>query len=612
MRHFLKHITILQLLFAVQLCMGQISPGKLSNAHADLEGISNCTQCHELGDRVTDQKCLACHTEINDLIRQDRGFHASSQVVSQDCVKCHSEHHGRNFDMVRFDTDNFNHDLTGYTLEGAHESVDCRECHQANNISNPIIRKREDTFLGLETDCLSCHDDFHQGQFSTNCLQCHTMEAFSPVTNFDHDQTDFPLRGEHAVVDCKECHQTVVVNGRETQQFSNLEFADCKACHQDPHNNQLPGTCTQCHVETSFEAFRGQGRFNHNRTGFELKGKHRTIDCFSCHAETSSPTQVFQDRAPVDASNCVACHADPHDNMYGQDCAQCHSEESFTTFNKNMDFFDHSVTDFDLEGMHVGVDCRECHKERFSTPIDFSECKNCHEDYHNGEFEKNGMSPDCKECHTLDKGFEFTTFTITDHEKSDFPLEGAHVATPCFACHVDEASDRWTFANLGTSCVDCHNNIHEDYLDPKFIPNNDCTSCHGSDTWDMVNFDHSQTNWELTGQHMQVSCSECHFEISDTNELISQKFSNLGTDCASCHDNVHGSSFEINGITECSRCHVTTSWFPEKFDHDTTRFPLTGRHEEVDCRLCHEATNDEGEEVIIYKLNKLNCIDCHS
>ncbi len=35
-----------------QFVYGQISPGDLSNAHKDLEGMSNCTKCHVLGDKV--------------------------------------------------------------------------------------------------------------------------------------------------------------------------------------------------------------------------------------------------------------------------------------------------------------------------------------------------------------------------------------------------------------------------------------------------------------------------------------------------------------------------------------------------------------------------------
>ena len=605
------YLHIIIILSCTQIGLAQISPGELTTAHAKLEGMSNCTQCHELGSKVTDQKCLSCHTEIRSLITKNRGFHANSQVKNQACVKCHSEHHGRNFDMIRFNETNFNHDRAGYTLEGAHKNVDCRECHAPENIANSDIRKRNDTYLGLDTKCLSCHDDFHQGSLSNDCLSCHNMDSFLPVTQFDHNTADFKLKGEHKTVDCKECHKTVSKNGRDFQQFTDIAFEDCKACHNDPHDNQLPGNCAQCHNETAFSSFSGKGNFNHNRTNFDLKGAHKKVDCFSCHAPSSNPLRVFQDNIATKVNNCVACHEDPHENKYGQDCAKCHSEESFLAL-KDMDFFDHTITDFPLEGMHTDVDCRACHVKRFADPIDFSACKNCHDDYHNQEFAKNGISPDCKECHSLQKGFDYTSFTISDHQKTDFPLEGAHIATPCFACHVDEASERWTFADLGSKCVDCHVDIHSDFIPKEYYPENDCASCHGSESWDMISFDHSSTNWPLTGRHNEISCKDCHFEISSTNEVISQNFSNLTTDCNSCHENIHDDSFAINGVTDCARCHVTNSWFPEKFDHNSTRFPLTGKHEEVDCKVCHETGNDKGEPVVIYKINKLNCIDCHS
>ncbi|MBT8256055.1 MAG: cytochrome c family protein, partial [Bacteroidia bacterium] len=597
---------ILFYLLGSSLLMAQISPGDLTKAHSKYEGMGNCTLCHELGAKVSSMKCLDCHSEIQSLLNQNKGFHSSSGVKGQDCFRCHSEHHGRNFEMIRFDTKSFDHKLTGYTLRGAHQQVDCRKCHAPSNITDNKLRGRQGTFLGLDQQCLSCHEDFHQGTLATNCLQCHTMDGFTPVVNFNHDETNFKLRGSHTTVDCKACHLTTEKNGKPFQQFTGMNFADCKACHSDPHNNQLPGTCNQCHTETSFSTFIGKRNFNHNRTGFELRGSHRSIDCFACHRSNTGLAGLFQDQVSGDENNCVQCHVDPHENKFGQDCSKCHAEESFFLL-KDMEFFDHNVTDYPLEGKHTTVDCKACHIERFSAPLDFSACMNCHTDYHNGEFAENGVSPDCAQCHNLEKGFSFTLFTIEDHQKTDFKLEGAHLATPCFACHVDERDQRWSFANKGERCTDCHENFHEDYLAAEFIPNNDCTSCHGSESWDMVTFNHDRTDWPLTGAHRAISCRECHFEISENKVIISQNFSNLSSDCASCHDNVHGEAFNVAGVTECSRCHVTNSWFPEKFDHNDTRFPLTGQHRNVDCKACHEINTRNNTKSIVYKLNKLDC-----
>jgi hypothetical protein len=74
----------------------QISPGELSKAHAHLEGVSNCTQCHAVGNQVTREKCLACHKEIKDNIAANKGYHASKEEKGKKCAACHTDHHGRN------------------------------------------------------------------------------------------------------------------------------------------------------------------------------------------------------------------------------------------------------------------------------------------------------------------------------------------------------------------------------------------------------------------------------------------------------------------------------------------------------------------------------------
>ncbi len=588
----------------------QISPGDLSQAHAKLEGMSKCTLCHDLGEKVSNKKCLECHDEIQVSLTKKSGYHASSTVVKKDCFECHSEHHGRKFDMVRFDQANFKHNITGYTLEGKHETVDCRKCHKPDNISDKDLKKRKKTFLGLDEKCLSCHDDIHQKTLSNDCMQCHTMKAFKPASQFDHDEAEYTLKGKHLEVDCIECHAVTTKNGQEFQQFTDLEFSDCKSCHEDPHNSQLIGQCIQCHTETSFSSFTGKGNFNHTETGFILKGKHTTIDCFSCHSKTSNPTTVFQDKVKTkNENNCVACHEDQHEGKYGTDCAKCHKESSFLSL-KKMDFFDHNVTAYPLEGKHIEVDCKQCHKKRFSTPINFTACNSCHDDYHTGEFKENNVSPDCIACHSLENGFDYSLYTLEQHQTTTFPLEGAHYATPCYVCHVSEDDKRWTFANLGSTCIDCHKDTHEGYISKKFYPEKDCTTCHSNDNWASVSFDHTRTKWPLTGEHKKVDCRSCHFE-DVSNDKFTQTFIGQETDCITCHENPHKKLFAISGVTDCIRCHATDSWFPKKFNHNNTSFPLKGKHEEIACNLCHTVDKEDGTTEIIYKLGKFECIDCH-
>ena len=66
----LRTYLILWLSLTAAIGFAQLSPGDLTTAHAKLEGMSNCTQCHDLGNKVTNARCLACHKELQSLITQ--------------------------------------------------------------------------------------------------------------------------------------------------------------------------------------------------------------------------------------------------------------------------------------------------------------------------------------------------------------------------------------------------------------------------------------------------------------------------------------------------------------------------------------------------------------
>lgn len=600
------YIIIFSLSFQTQV-LAQLSPGKLTTAHAELEGLRNCTECHTLGNKIDDNKCLACHEEIEGRIEKREGFHASTEVKGKECATCHSEHHGRNFDMVRFDQDNFDHDLTGYELTGAHVKIDCRECHQPDFIEDQELKVRKETFLGLEHDCISCHEDVHQNTLESNdCASCHSTEEFSPAVDFDHDETDYPLVGKHIEVDCIECHQKEIRNGKEFQHFADVEFANCNSCHDDVHNDQLGTDCKQCHTEESFTSQRNLRRFNHNRTKFPLKGSHKSVSCAECHQMNVSLTTLFQDRNGVKTQDCKTCHEDVHENKLGEDCASCHNEKSFTGI--DTDDFNHNLTDFKLVGEHQSVDCRTCHEESLTAPLAHNTCASCHQDYHEGDFVKENVSPDCASCHN-EQGFEPSTYTLEEHNESDFPLEGGHLATPCFACHLQE--EKWRFKEIGEGCVDCHQDVHEGYISAEYYPSQKCESCHVVDNWTDNQFDHSLTGFELLGKHAETTCMECH----GVEEAIAQHkyegFKDIPGDCASCHDNVHEEQFAIEGVTDCVRCHGFNDWSSEDFNHDLTNFKLEGAHQNVACQDCHKPIESNGKTITQYKFKSFECVDCH-
>lgn len=528
-------VIVSALLFCMvpRLAMSQFSPGDLSKAHSHLEGIENCTECHELGSSISEAKCLDCHDEIQLLIDSDRGYHSSEEVKQKSCISCHSEHHGRGFDATRFDSVGFNHDLTGYLLLGAHQEVECRDCHQKKNIPNDEIAELQGTYLGLEESCLSCHDDQHRGQLDNDCMLCHEMEAWVPSVNFDH-----------------------------------------------------------------------------NSTSFELKGAHTSIDCIQCHTEQNDINGTYKIYTHIEHDQCTDCHNDVHEGRLGQICTDCHGIWSWSVSDVS-NVFNHDLTRYPLEGMHAGVECRECHGNDTYKSVAFANCIDCHSDYHNGDFlQENGEVTDCKVCHAVEHPFTWSSYDITEHQNSDYPLEGAHIATPCASCHqVNE--EQWSFRFASNDCVSCHENVHFGSLSDSYTDDNGCVSCHSTMSWSDISFDHTETDWPLEGLHNQVGCAECHM----LDGIESQQFDQIKTDCVACHDDIHAGQFDTQTQfppVDCAKCHSPSeAWDPILFDHNESRFPLEGKHVDLPCSSCHTDQEFNGVNVVLYKTNQLKCIDCH-
>lgn len=510
------------------LASGQFSPGELTTAHRDLEGLGNCTACHEIGAKISETRCLECHDVLADRIDAGRGFHAMPAVSQKECIDCHSEHHGRKFEMVRFDTTAFDHAAeAGWALEGAHSRTACSACHRPERIVDTRLAERKKTFLGLQTDCIGCHEDIHQGTLGPSCTDCHTQETFAGAELFDHADSDFPLRGAHGAVDCAQCHKPTVRRGVEFTPFADLAHANCTDCHEDHHDGAFGTRCTDCHSEKSWK---------------QLKASNR---------------------------------------------------------------FDHNLTAFPLEGLHAGVDCKACHKGGVTKSMPFARCTDCHDDYHEGEF----VPRDCDACHSVQEPFTVADYGPAEHMESEFPLEGAHLATPCFVCHKPEAEERWSFRFDDLTCTACHDNVHEEAMTAAYwspAEGGNCTDCHNEQTWAAVTFDHAETDWPLTGAHAEVDCRACHFP---SKALADQIFADLSPACATCHEDQHGGQFAgSDGTTDCRSCHnPQNDWRADGFDHNTTDFPLEGRHAEIACADCHTP----GAETLIYAIPSHECIDCH-
>ena len=122
-----------------------------------------------------------------------------------------------------------------------------------------------------------------------------------------------------------------------------------------------------------------------------------------------------------------------------------------------------------------------------------------------------------------------------------------------------------------------------------------CEKCHVATSFKDIRFDHDDTDFHLAGLHSGVACLACH-SVED--------FAKVDRSCATCHQDIHRGRLGI----ECSRCHTEHGWtvFDAEGIHESTNFPLQGRHLLVDCLSCHP-----GMPTADFRRAWTPCYQCH-
>jgi len=122
-----------------------------------------------------------------------------------------------------------------------------------------------------------------------------------------------------------------------------------------------------------------------------------------------------------------------------------------------------------------------------------------------------------------------------------------------------------------------------------------CEKCHVATSFKDIRFDHDDTDFHLAGLHSGVACLACH-SVED--------FAKVDPSCATCHQDIHRGRLGI----ECSRCHTEHGWtvFDAEGIHESTNFPLQGRHLLVDCLSCHP-----GMPTADFRRAWTPCYQCH-
>jgi hypothetical protein len=257
--------------------------------------------------------CHSCHT-----IEDRKKNKSKKQKQNRDCNSCHlldDTHKGKNGDKCdqcheeqSWLKSSFDHDeKTEFALKGAHKKASCQACHQSDEKDKKTDKA-----------CYSCHrhEDVHEGQEGEVCNDCHNDESWwMENVRFDHELSDFPLIGQHAVVGCESCHLSST--------FKDVKKS-CNSCHQadDIHKQALGENCQQCHNPNDWLIW----SFEHDETDFKLKGAHVDMHCHSCHFKPL-------DKDKKNSSHCIDCHHrdDIHDGNFGSNCGQCHTQDDFKT-----------------------------------------------------------------------------------------------------------------------------------------------------------------------------------------------------------------------------------------------------------------------------------------
>jgi len=497
-----------------------LMPGEVIKGHEKYE--HECTQCHDTASKDKQgQICVQCHAHenIRDDMSNKTGFHGRlSSSTQNDCKHCHTEHKGRDARIVLLNPSTFDHRKTDFLLDGAHAKTSCNACH-----------KPEMKYSESPSDCYSCHkkSDVHEGKQGKKCESCHKTSNWKE-TGFDHDKTDFPLKGTHKDTSCDACH----IN----QKYKDTPKT-CFDCHQvnDIHRGDFGKKCESCHNSKKWQEI----LFDHNKkTDFPLYGKHTKASCSSCHTSGDVKSEKSKKKLP---KQCYGCHKndDSHKGQYGKECKTCHTSESW-----QKQKFDHDKkTDFPLHGKHKDVACSSCHKgnlykdKKNTRDKKTSACIDCHksDDAHKGK-----QGDECDSCHNEKDWHDSVIF---DHDLTRFPLIGMHAATQCEECHLSTA-----YADTSSGCNHCHagDDTHKTRL------GTNCESCHNPNSWQTWLFDHDKaTDFTIDGAHEDIGCYDCHRTKSE-GKLKASK------DCISCHrsQDIHNRQFGRH----CEECHSTKSF----------------------------------------------------
>ncbi len=169
----------------------------------------------------------------------------------------------------------------------------------------------------------------------------------------------------------------------------------------------------------------------------------------------------------------------------------------------------------------------------------------------------------------------------------------------CAVCHAD--------GGLTKGCLGCHTEIKTQLAKGNGLhgtqESTDCASCHPEhhgDTFDLL----GGLAWDkesFSHDHVEFILDGAHENASCEACHGDKTFLGRSQDCLSCHEDPH----QRKGYTRCVECHDQHAFAPAPlFNHDKS-FPLRGAHAEADCGKCHH------DRPHFEAVPGRRCTDCH-
>lgn len=379
------------------------------------------------------------------------------------------------------------------------------------------------------------------------------------------------------------------VHGRESALQG---FGSCDQCHGGWFHD-MRESCLKCHDTVAQQLGRSEGLHGH-------LGNDRTANCAMCHGE-----------------------------HHGEDFAVTNQQSFALADVAEPQQFDHGIVGFDMGGRHLQLACTSCHLHADTPLLPLgqqrylglqSDCAGCHVDAHQGR-----MRMGCAECHGQDS---FGLLAPTHHDKV-LPLLGGHGGLSCDACHQDGTDHSLDAIGQrpqapARQCQDCHESPHAQpfvVANSKLLalpPRQGCVGCHRpehdsfrDDRLQLTAAQHQGSGFALAPPHDQQRCSDCHAPEFQ----FALRYPGRDADtCGSCHEDVHRGQFDASPVGErgCLGCHNRLHFAPPAFgvlQHERTAFPLTGRHQDTDCRRCH--VRPDAAAPRRFHGTRSHCADCH-